>query len=208
MAPWEYVTVLKQCWSSMIGVGFRHAVSELQLDSMILAGLFQLAAAQEECSCKKVQEEASASPKSSKRSPRLHAWTSSCGASWLVGPPQAPCAVPDAGAGRQRRKQEGVGCPAPAAFPAGRFRGIPLLCMARLALALLTLVRGWKAEQCPRASPRLSEPCCTKLSIGLIPPERVNANPALFQPREQGGGVCAGPAAAREDLLHPWFPAE
>lgn len=78
-----------------------------------------------------------------------------------------------------------------------------------LALALLTVVWGWKAEQCPRASPWLREHCCcTKLSLGLIHPERVNANPALFQPREQGGGVCAGAAAAREDHLHPWLPAE
>lgn len=80
--------------------------------------------------------------------------------------------------------------------------------MVWLALALLALVWGWKAEQRPRASPWLSEPFCTKLSVGLIPPKEANANPALFQPREQGGGVCAGAAVAREDLLHPWFPAE
>lgn len=36
----------------------------------------------------------------------------------------------------------------------------------------------------------------------------VNATRALFQPQERGGGVCAGAAAAREDLLHPWLPAE
>lgn len=113
-----------------------------------------------------------------------------------------------AGSGGSSSGGGSVGCPAPAALPAGRFQGIPLPCVAQLALALLALVWGWKAEQCPRASPWLSKPHCTKLSIGLIPPERVNANPALFQPREQGGGVCAGAAADREDLLHPWFPAE
>lgn len=51
-------TVLKQCWSSVIGMGLGHAVSELWLDSVTLVGPFQhrifheLVAAQEECSQK------------------------------------------------------------------------------------------------------------------------------------------------------------
>lgn len=56
-----------------------------------------------------------------------------------------------------------VSCPAPAAVPAGGFQGIPLPCILWLVLALLALVWGLKAEQCPRASPWLSKPCCTKL---------------------------------------------